>query len=153
MENFAKIEKLSRIYYFFIAITKTTLNAYKYRKNKKNNKFRNNCDFLKVQVKKVIWKPAKLAKIAKVTKNFYSAGTTTTKHANKYCKNNRIKLSKNSDLYQGDWQRHLFSSDSVKFQTGVISVKKFLSCVKCSQIVPARSTISCEEFKLSSLYV
>ena len=107
---------------------------------------------MKGKVKKVIWKPAKFAKIAKVTKIFYSAGTTTTKHANKYRKNNRNKLSKSSDLYKGEWQRHLFSSDSVKFQTGVISVKKFLSCVKCSQIVPARSTISCEEFNLSSLY-
>ena len=48
-----------------MAIIKTTLNASKYRKNKKNNKFRNNCDFLKGKVKKVIWKPAKFAKIAK----------------------------------------------------------------------------------------
>ena len=71
LANFAKIEKLSRIYYFFIAITKTTLNAYKYRKNKKNNKFRNNSDFLKRKVKKVIWKPAKFAKIAKVTRIFF----------------------------------------------------------------------------------
>ena len=107
---------------------------------------------LKRRVKKVIWKPTKFAKIAKVTRIWYSAATTTTKHANKYRKNNKNKLSKSSDLYKGEWQRHLFSSDSVKFQTGVISVNKFLSCVKCSQIVPGRSTISFEEFKLSSLY-
>ena len=151
LANFAKIEKLTRIYIYFFAITKTTLNANKYRKNKKN-KFRNNCDFLKGKVKKVIWKPAKFAKIAKVTRIFYSAAATTTKHANKYRKNNRNKLSKSSDLYKGEWQRHLFSSDSVKFQTGVISVKEFLSCVKCSQRVPGRSTISFEEFNLSSLY-
>ena len=55
----------------FIVITKTTLNANKYRKNKKNNKFRNNSDFLKGKVKKVIWKPAKFAKIAKVARIFY----------------------------------------------------------------------------------
>ena len=135
-----------------MAIIKTTLNASKYPKNKKNKKFRNNCDFLKGKVKKVIWKPAKFAKIAKVTRIFYSAAMTTTKHANKYRKNNRNKLSKSSDLYKGEWQRHLFSSDSVKFQTGVISVKKFLSCVKCSQIVPGRISISFEEFNVSSLY-
>ena len=71
-----------------MAITKTTLNASKYRKNKKNNKFRNNCDFLKGKVKKVIWKSAKFAKISNVTRIFYSAATTTTKHTNKYRKNN-----------------------------------------------------------------
>ena len=65
-----------------MAIIKTTLNANKYRKNKKNNKFRNNSDFLKRKVKKVIWKPAKFAKIAKVTRIFYSAATKTTKHTN-----------------------------------------------------------------------
>ena len=124
LANFAKIEKLTRIYYFFIVITKTTLNAYKYRKNKKNNKFRNNSDFLKRKVKKVIWKPTKFAKIAKVTRIWCSAAATTTKHANKYRKNKRTKLSKCSDLYKGEWQRHLFSH-SVKFQTGVISVRKF----------------------------
>ena len=100
LANFAKIEKLSRIYYFFIAITKTTLNAYKYRKNKKNNKFRNNSDFLKGKVKKVIWKPANSQKSQKWQEFFYSAATTTTKHANKYLKNNRNKLSKSSDMYK-----------------------------------------------------
>ena len=79
MANFAKIEKLTRYIDFFIAITKTTLNANKYRKNKKNNKFRNNSDFLKGKVKKVIWKPAKFAKIAKVTRIFLFGSNNNNK--------------------------------------------------------------------------
>ena len=54
--------------------------------------------YKKGKVKKVLWKSANFEKIADVTRTFYSAATTTTKHANKYCKNNRNKLSKRSDL-------------------------------------------------------
>ena len=52
-----------------MAIIKTTLNASKYRKNKKNNKFRNNCDFLKVKVKKIM-EARKIRKNRKSNKNF-----------------------------------------------------------------------------------
>ena len=43
-------------------------------------------------------KSANFAEIANITRIFYSAATTTTKHANKYRKNNRNALSKSSDL-------------------------------------------------------
>ena len=43
-------------------------------------------------------------------------------------------------LYNGaNFRTFIHQSDSVKFQTGVVSVKKFFSRVECGQIVPARS--------------
>ena len=62
-----------------MAITKTTLNASKYRKNKKNNKFRNNCDFLKGKVETGHLEACKIRKNRKGNKNFLFGITNNNK--------------------------------------------------------------------------
>ena len=107
--NFAKIGKVTRI---CIAIT-TSKNANKiYHKNKKNNKFSKNFDFfyIKKKGKEGPLGDRKFRKNPKSDRNFHSA---TTKHANKYLKNNKNnKLSKVQTWRE--WQRGP-SSKSKKF--------------------------------------